>query len=424
MSAAADELLDAVAGLLARRVGLSPATLGRPPLAAAVAARRGAVGKPTAADYLERLRADEEEFRALTEELVVVESWFFRDVQPFECLRWFVEKLPRRPLRLLSVPCGTGEEPYSMALTLLAAGLALDEFTIDAIDLSRRALDRAAESLHGPRSFRESVVWAVPVCRRYLSAEGGAVRVGREVRECVRFREGNLADSGFLAGQRGAYEVIFCRNLLIYFTAEARRTALTHLHRLLAEDGLLYLGHTEGRAALDQRFAPRSPRYPFAFTPARETAAADSAIPTKSPRQRRREGEGEAPAEPGNGANPARREPRPPVAATTARGAGPSLEEARAAADAGRLDAAGELCEALARQRPPAAEVLCLLGVVRQAQGRAGEAQRWFEQALYLDPGCREALVHLALLAEGKGNREQAAHYRRRARRPGKGGKS
>jgi chemotaxis protein methyltransferase WspC len=366
---------------------------------------------PTAADYLERLRADEGEFRNLVEELVVLESWFFRDVQPFECLRWFVgERRSSRPLRLLSVPCGTGEEPYSMALTLLASGLALDEFTIDGIDLSRRALARAAEGVYGPRSFREPAAWAAPACHRHLYAEGEAIHVGREVRERVRFREGNLADRGFLAGERGTYDVIFCRNLFIYFTEEARRTALTHLHRLLAKDGLLYLGHTEGRAALGSQFAPLTPRYPFAFTPALsrdrgsriEDRSSNRAEPlTHSPRERER-----------RIPRPSILDPQPSTHAT-------KLEEARAAADAGRLDAAGELCEALARQRPPAAEALCLLGVVRQAQGRAEEAQRWFEQALYLDPRCREALVHLTLLAERKGDREQAAHYRRRARRPG-----
>jgi chemotaxis protein methyltransferase WspC len=422
MSAAADEPLDAVAGLLARRVGLSPATLGRPPLAAAVATRRGACGLPTAADYLERLRADEGEFHSLVEELVVLESWFFRDVQPFECLRGFVEGRPERPLRLLSAPCGTGEEPYSMALTLLGAGLRPDEFMIDALDLSRRALAQAAEGVYGPRSFRESVVWAVPVCWRYLRPEGEKFRVGHELRERVRFHEGNLADRGFLTGERGAYGVIFCRNLFIYFTAEARQTALTHLHRLLAEDGLLYLGHTEGRAALGSRFAPLALRYPFAFTPAlsrnRESRIEDrgSNRPepfTHSPHER----ESRIPRPSILDPRSSIFDPQPSTHAT-------NLEEARAAADAGRLEDAGELCETLARQRPPAAEALCLLGVVRQAQGRAEEAQRWFEQALYLDPRCREALVHLALLAERKGDREQAAHYRRRARRPGKGGKS
>jgi chemotaxis protein methyltransferase WspC len=309
-----------------------------------------------------------------------------------------------------------------MALTLLATGLRPDEFWIDALDLSRRALARAAEGVYGPRSFRESVVWAVPVCRRYLRPEGEGFRVGDEVRERVRFREGNLADRGLLAGERGAYDVIFCRNLFIYFTAEARQTALTHLHRLLAKDSLLYLGHTEGRAALDPRFATLTPRYPFAFTPARskdrgsriEDRGSNRAEPfTHSPREM----ENRIPRPAIRDPRSAIRDPQPSTHAT-------KLEEAQAAADAGRLDAAGELCEALARQRPPAAEALCLLGVVRQAQGRAEEAQRWFEQALYLDPRCREALVHLALLAERKGDREQAAHYRRRARRPGKGGKS
>src|SRR5262249_18704408 len=146
MSPSADGPLKTITALLAERIGLDPATLGESALAAAVRARLGQ--QRTEAEYLERLREGQAEVGAPAEELVVLESWFFRDVQPFECLRWFARDhgaSKGRPLRLLSVPCGTGEEPYSMALTLLAAGLGPDEFLIDALDLSKRALARAAE---------------------------------------------------------------------------------------------------------------------------------------------------------------------------------------------------------------------------------------------------------------------------------------
>jgi chemotaxis protein methyltransferase WspC len=408
MSPTADGPLKAIAALLAERIGLDAATLGESALAAAIRARHR-----EAAGYVDRLRADELELRALTEELVVLESWFFRDVQPFECLRWFAEERCRarpRPLQLLSAPCGTGEEPFSMALTLLAAGLGPDELLIDACDLSRRALARAAEGVYGPRSFRESVLWAVPWCQRHLQAEGEKVRVGEGLRARVQFHRGNLVDPAFLAGQRAAYDVIFCRNLLIYFTDGARETALAHLHRLLRPGGLLYLGHTERRAALDPRFAPLDPRYPFALTPAGSEARGPTIEERGATRPR------PALFGPSRTASPA---PQPSALGPPASTFGTKLEEARAAADGGRLDEAGRLCEVLVRLRPPSADAVCLLGVVRQAQGQADEAERWFHQALYLDPGCHEALVHLALLAERRGDREQAAHYRRRAGRLG-----
>ncbi len=410
MSALTDGLLDEVAALLAGRVGLEPATLGRDAVAAAVRSRLAGRGPRAAAHYLERLRGDDAEFRDLVEELVVLESWFFRDGRPFECLRWFVgEHRPGRPLRLLSVPCGTGEEPYSMALTLLAAGLEPDAFEVDAVDLSRRALARALRGAYGARSFREPVDWAVSPCQRYLRPEGEEFRVADGPRDRVRFQEGNLADPGFLGGRRAAYDVIFCRNLLIYFTEEARRAALTNLHRLLAEGGLLYLGHTEGRAGLDPRFAPLTAEYPFAFTPAPQRPASPAGrTAVVAPQKRGKQGR-----------RPSRPAPAPVSEAPPA--AVPSLGEARAAANAGRLDEAARVCEALARQRPPPADALSLLGVVRQAQGRADDAERCFQQALYLDPGCHEALVHLTLLAEARGDREQAARYRRRAGRSGTG---
>jgi chemotaxis protein methyltransferase WspC len=88
--------------------------------------------------------------------------------------------------------------------------------------------------------------------------------------------------------------------------------------------------------------------------------------------------------------------------------------KARQAADAGRLDEAAALCAALADQRPPRADVFCLLGVVRQAQGDFAEAERCFQRALYLDPQHGDALLHAALLARRRGDERLAENYLRR----------
>src|SRR5258708_11538927 len=152
-----EKSLEQIGSLLRRRIGLNPATLGPHGLTAAVRSRMTA-GKIAKADlYCRHLESTEAEVQELIEEVAVLESWFFRDVQPFECLRWFVgEGRPSRPLRVLSVPCGPGEEAYSLALTLLDMGLSAEEFSVTGIDLTRRGVASGRAGAYGPRSFRET----------------------------------------------------------------------------------------------------------------------------------------------------------------------------------------------------------------------------------------------------------------------------
>ncbi len=409
-----ENVLEQIGSLLRRRIGLNPLTLGPHGLASAVRARMTACNVANAGHYLRHLGSQEGEFQELIEEVTVLESWFFRDLQPFECLRWFArENKTAGPLRVLSVPCGPGEETYSLALTLFDLGWLPEAFSVKGIDLSRRALARAQEGLYGPRSFRETAVWIAPLCRRYLLAEGANFRAGPELRATVQFSPGNLTDPFFLAGQSPVFEVIFCRNLLIYLTEEARATALTNLHRLLAPGGMLYVGHAEARVSLDPRFVPLHPLYPFAFSTASSPLPASrdkvSALTSEVPVLKGEGPFGASRETPGS--QPALSHPSSPP------GRERGLSEAREAADAGRLQDAAELCERLVRDGQPSAEALCLLGVIRQAQGDRIAAARYFHQAVYLDPGHQEALVHLALLAEGDGDAARAALYRRRAAR-------
>src|SRR5262249_24754307 len=203
-------------------------------------------------------------------------------------------------------------------------------------------------------------------------------------------------------------DVIFCRNVLIYFTEEARQTALGNVARLLDPEGILYVGHTEAKATLDPRFRPLSPEYPFALGLAREGTEYEvpsterpvlSVLPQREVRI----------ASPNPVLGTLYSPPPPPESNP--------LALAQERADAGQLDEAALLCEQLLRRRPPPVAALYLLGVVRQAQGRLAEARRCYDQVLYLEPTHHEALIHLALLAESDGDGARAAHYRRRAGR-------
>ena len=136
--------------ILNRAMGLAPDSLSRSGIELAVRARMRE-NATTEKSYLSLVRTSDEELAELVEEIVVPETWFFRDNKPFELL---FETVAGRSdeFRVLSAPCSTGEEPYSIAMTLMGAGL--KKFRVDGVDISARALHKAKSAIYGENSFR------------------------------------------------------------------------------------------------------------------------------------------------------------------------------------------------------------------------------------------------------------------------------
>src|SRR5712671_4623467 len=134
--------------LLKRTIGLDTASVGSSVVARAVQARMSACELDDWQAYWERVNASQTELQELVEAVVIPETWFFRDRDAFAAMarmaneEWLANH-PQGVLRLLSLPCSTGEEPYSMAMALLDTGFPADRFRIDAVDISARALARA-----------------------------------------------------------------------------------------------------------------------------------------------------------------------------------------------------------------------------------------------------------------------------------------
>jgi chemotaxis protein methyltransferase WspC len=410
MDAITDDRWAEVEALLRRRIGLNPEAVGRKHVHGAVRQHLAVCDFPDTETYLARLHADDAVFQQLVERLVVSESWFFRDVKPFAFLELCIGErrktlAAQRPLRLLSVPCGGGEEPYSMAMTLLNMGVS--DFHLDAVDISAQAVQQAERGVYRESSFREKTEVVAGFRERYFRRDGPDYVVADEVRRPVRFRRANVVELGFLAGE-AAYDVIFCRNLLIYLDTDGRRSVLAHLRRLLDRDGVLYVGHVEAGSLRSEPFAPHSPAYPFAFRHRRDDEPQRS---TSVPATVKR--------------GPTKPRPLPKrqfaTSPTVAKASVPVVDAptpfdtARRLADEGRLDEAAVLCRELLAKQPLDAALHGLLGVVRQAQGDAAEAEKCFQKALYLDPRQHEALIHLALLAKQRGDDVAERNYRRRA---------
>ncbi|MBL8113634.1 MAG: hypothetical protein JNK60_12165 [Acidobacteria bacterium] len=259
--------------LLTREIGLDPAAIGDVAIDLALRSRMKALGVSSEESYLSRLALGPAERHALVEEVVVGETWFFREKAAFALLVAFARRRrmesPARPLRILSAPCATGEEPYSAAMALLDAQLPESAFEIDAVDVSAHALAAAEAGVYGPRSSRDA---PVPLHHLRETAAGRSM-VSPRVRSRVRFLRGNLVDPLFLAGT-APYDAVFCRNVLIYMTKGARRTVLDHLVRLVAPGGILFMGHAEAVNLMDPRWRPSDgPPEAFAFVRAAESAA-------------------------------------------------------------------------------------------------------------------------------------------------------
>ena len=400
-----------IESLLNREIGLSARSIGSTAVEAAVKVRLRAFGGLDVAEYVTRLENDPIERSALVEEIVVSETWFFRDADVFKTLRRHAASWLGRdkPLRVLSLPCATGEEAYSVSITLLEAGMRAKRFSVRGIDVSDRVISHARRAEYGKNSFRGAETQRQS---GYFEAIGDSWRVVDAACDPVSFARGNVLDASLFAAR--SFDVVLCRNLLIYLDSEARARALDNLHSWLSQDGLLFAGHAEAVEQLDQRFQRMADSTPFAYIksqrerqegtrPGRPTARQAATLPAKTgPRQR---------SEP-NSLTPPDTGPRPVLA---------SLERATELANRGRLEDAKQVCERVIAEVGANPDAYCLLGVISNAAGRRDEAIASFNKSLYLNQNHHESLVHLALLHEQRGERSMAANLRRRAERARQG---
>ena len=413
-------MLSGIEELLRQTIGLEASSIGTATVERMIRGRMLQVGAATPEDYLRLLRENPDELAELIESVVIPESWFFRDGAPFTALvGWNRDKwLPTHPgatLRVLTIPCSTGEEPYSVAMALLDAGLPPERFTVDAVDISQRALARARRAVYGQNSFRGQ---ALDFRERYFVPVPEGHALSPEVRRQVRFEHGNLLADNFRPGA-GRFDVIFCRNVLIYFDRPTQLRAVQTLAGMLAGDGLLFVGHAETGIAAAAGFV--TAKYPMSFAfhkaalPVAQRAPSTGIQTRLLPRM---------PSAPGmrNSQPPATRSlpfetPRTlPLPHPTVSPSG-DLGVARKRADEGKLDEARQLCEAALRQNGASAAAWYLLGVVSDAAGDRRRAAECYTKTLYLEPDHQEALLQRALLAEGSGDLTTAAQLRRRMQR-------
>jgi chemotaxis protein methyltransferase WspC len=407
------------ASLLRQSMGLDVASIGSASIDRAVEERQAICGLKDPRAYWELAHGSEAELQELIEAVVVPETWFFRDPEAFALLGRLVQEewLPAHAeglLRVLSLPSSTGEEPYSIAMALVDAGVPTGRFRIHALDISARALALAGRARYGKNSFRGN---DLSFRTRHFEATPSGSRLSDIIRRQVDFERGNLFAADLLPGAE-IYDVIFCRNLLIYFDRSTQDRAIKVLERALTSKGVLFVAPSETGLLLSHDFVSTKVPLAFAFRkpglatdePKRKAIAPPAGRPlarlTMPSRAAARHVTGARPVVPVVGGGP-----------RVQTGARSDLDAATRLADQGHFVEAARACEESLRSSGPSAEAFHLLGVVRDASGNASEAAACYRKALYLDPNHHQVLIHLALLMEKLGQKGDAQLLRQRARR-------
>ena len=191
------------------------------------------------------------ELHALADDLTVGEGYFFRNAEQLHLLPRLLEARGGQALRVLSIGCGTGEEAYTLAMSLCDLS---PESRVDALDVSPARLRQATIGRYGDWSMRFT---PGSQRRRWFTREDGFHDVVPELRSRVRFEARNLCepDAGFWNGPR--YDLVLCRHVLMYLEAPAVERALHHIAQVLEPGGWLLLGRNEALRGRDDLFAPR-----------------------------------------------------------------------------------------------------------------------------------------------------------------------
>lgn len=410
--------MSVIENLLRKTIGLHTPAIGSSMVERAVRLRMRIHGLTKQDDYLILVEQSPSEWDALLDSVLVTETCFFRDKTPFLAMVGLVldEWSPAHPdriLRVLSVPCASGEEPYSIAMALLDAGFPGMRIQIDAVDISARALACARSAVYNKNSFRGR---DLNFRARYFHPADESYVLDVSVRKLVRFQRGNILDHDCLA-ETEAYDFIFCRNLLIYFDAPTQERTLSKLHRLLTPSGILFAGAAEMPLAMNRGFT--STNLPLSFACRKTDTLKKSSEPSRWPSGQQVH------------ANPPRRAAHSltPMARSgffpsmsDAKPAMTGLEKARQLANEGRMAEAEEICETHLREQGASAEAFYLLGTARHATGADSQAGEFYRKALYLEPTHYDTLMQWALLAERNGDGARARILQERAgriRKPG-----
>jgi chemotaxis protein methyltransferase CheR len=227
-----------------------------------------------------RMGRDSALLREVTEAMTINESFFFRDIKPFDMFRNTVlpklieSRATKKSIRIWCAACSSGQEPYSLAMILReeAAKLAGWRTEIVATDLSGEMVAKAKAGLYSQFEVQRGL--PVQLMVKYFKKQGDLWQIDAALRAMVRYRELNLLEN--FAGL-GSFDVVYCRNVLIYFDNETKAKVLSGIHHLLPKDGILFLGGAETVLGISDLFKP-VPQFRGLYQPTPENADGETPV--------------------------------------------------------------------------------------------------------------------------------------------------
>ena len=260
--ALSQDALRSICDFLYRRTGLSYGEAKRYYIERRVSDGIGRTGAFSAADYIARLQADGREAERFINSFTVNETYFYREEHQLRLLgRSLLPEIvarhgPGDRVRIWSVPCASGEEPYSIALWLLENWALVDAYNIEIVgsDIDTAMVAAAQSGHYGDRALAR--LPASVVARYFTLADEGRCEIIQDIRESVKFTQVNIVDGAAMAAQ-GRFDIVFCRNVLIYFDDASRLSASHNLYEALNPGGFLCLGHSESMARISDRYITR-----------------------------------------------------------------------------------------------------------------------------------------------------------------------
>jgi chemotaxis protein methyltransferase CheR len=349
------------------------------------------------------------EIEALIGELTIGETYFFRQREHFDLLRTQIipELLERnaqaRRLRIWSAGCATGAEPYSISVLLqidFAAALQGWDISILGTDINTEFLDQARSGEFGAWALR-----ALPeeLHGIFSDVSGGRRRLRERYRQNVFFEYNNLAGALPYPGSSGdPFDLILCRNVLIYFSRERMMEVAARLHASLREDGWLLVGYAEASSDIFSKFSLGRDGGSAAYRRMPSSKHAPVAAGRHRIVERPPSLPHESTVEPSPTSGAILKPPERIVIQESP--TQPTIEDARLLANSGRFDRAIEICNRWLESDPLHAPAHLALGLMFEHTSSPVEAQRAFRRAIYLDRGLALAHYHLGASLHGSGN--------------------
>ncbi|MFC2131630.1 CheR family methyltransferase [Bacteroidota bacterium] len=348
-------------------------------------------------EYFRIIKYEQKELVNLIDKIIDTETWFLRDKKSFDYLKEYVnseweQEQKGEKLRVLSVPCSTGEEPYSIAVTLLESGMKPGEFVIDAVDISPAAIETARQALYSKASFRDA---GLEFTEKYFQKAEDIYVLNPKIANLVNFSNDNLIHPDFFHSVK-PYDIIFAKNIFTHLNHDAIKAALSNLYRILNDKGILFTSDNEISFFTDGNFELTENKIAFACRKRPQTDIEKPVFPSKKTIKDKLKN---IPASLG-------------FIKTDSNSV--DLTQIQKLTDKGKFDEALEIGSQLISANSNNPDLYYMLGLIYEAKDNSGKAEEYYHKALYLEPYHYETIVHLTLIFEQKGWKERAELLRKR----------